>query len=335
LASGRLKEATLAAQAIAIIALLYWLLREEQANPFLRTWLSNNLQFGQYLLDERTVAGLSGILAVIVISWILLLENDRSPGLLTRALSMPRSLKTTLLRHASSKGYESSALALTALGTILTVYSFLLTRIVFLEALGVSCIILGFTALSLPRHTTSDRSVHTMLQGSSANLEALLEPYSVGRATYLPPIDGGTVSAYIPLGLDASPLALNEMRKAPKGTVGKDQKGVLVNPVGAELGKMPEVQDGVSLENTLRFVLVESAALCSQVSSKESRGLVYLHMRRVRGRILGSKYQDSLGSLPSSLAACIIATFLNSPVMLIEERKTGSDLVARFRVATQ
>jgi hypothetical protein len=172
-----------------------------------------------------------------------------------------------------------------------------------------------------------------MLQGAASNIEALLEPYPVGRATYLPPIDGGKVSAYIPLGLDGSSLALNEMRKAPKGIVGEDQKGVLVYPVGAELGKMPEVQDAVLLENTLRYVLVESAALCSRVKSEESRGLVYLHMRRVNARTLGSKYQDSLGSLPSSLAACIITTFLNSPVMLIEERKTGSDLIARFRVS--
>jgi hypothetical protein len=333
LASGRLKEVTLAAQAIVIIALLYWLLREEQANPLLRTWLSNNLQFGRYLLDERTVAGFSGILAVIAISWILLLENDRSPGLLTRALSTPRWLKRTLPRLASKRSYESSALGLSVFGTILTVYSYFLSRIVFLEALGVSCIILGLTAASLPRHTTSGRGMQAMLQGEPSNIEALLEPYSVGRATYLPPIDGGKVSAYIPLGLNGSSLALNEMRKAPKGIVSEDQKGVLVYPVGAELGKMPEVQDAVLLENTLRYVLVESAALCSRVKSEESRGLVYLHMRRVNARTLGSKYQDSLGSLPSSLAACIITTFLNSPVVLIEERKAGSDLIARFRVS--
>lgn len=333
MASGRLREVTLAAQAIAIIALLYWLLREEQANPVLRSWLSSNFPLGPYLLNPWAVAGISGTLIAIVGGWIVVLERGKITPLWSRGALLAKDwLKRTFQRFPMTRGYDSSAVLLISFGTGLILYSLLGINVVALEALGVSCIILGLTAVSLPRHMTGSGGLRALLQGATLNIEAMLEPYAVARAIYLPPEDGGMISAYVPLGPHTGPMNVKEIRNAPKGIVDSDQKGVLVYPVGAELSRVPEVQDGFSLEERLSYVLVESADICSRVRAEETGSLIVVAMRNVKAEIAGHRYLDSLGSLPSSLAACVIATLHNKPVTLIEEKRDGDRTVAVFQL---
>ena len=64
-ANARLGEALIDIQTIVIIGLLYWLLTEEQSNPFLRTWLSDNFPLGLYILSPLAVAVISGTLLVV------------------------------------------------------------------------------------------------------------------------------------------------------------------------------------------------------------------------------------------------------------------------------
>jgi hypothetical protein len=106
---------------------------------------------------------------------------------------------------------------------------------------------------------------------------------------------------------------------------------MLVYPVGSDLSKIPDFQDGLSLEERLRYVLVESADICSRVMVEETGTLIVVGMNGADMDIQGQKYLSSLGSLPSSLAACIIATVHDRPVTLIEERKAGDRLIAVFR----
>jgi hypothetical protein len=174
--------------------------------------------------------------------------------------------------------------------------------------------------------------MRAMLQGATLSVEALLEQCTVRRATYLPPGDSGAIHAYVPLSSETETLSLNEMRQAPKNLVGNNQKGVLVYPVGSELSKIPEFQDGLSLEERLRYVLVESANICSKVMAEETGSIIIVGMKGADVNIQGQRYRDSLGSLPSSLAACVIATLQNKPVTLFEEKEADDRLIAVFRV---
>lgn len=332
-ANARLGEALIDIQTIVIIGLLYWLLTEEQSNPFLRTWLSDNFPLGLYILSPLAVAVISGTLLVVTAFRIGLFVTGRSMtfvgGEVLRGLS---GLEIQLRKFVSTKGTTTSALILTSFGTALGLYSYFIAGIIPLTALGISCIILGLTALSLPRHVRGGPGMRAMLQGATRGVEALLEQGTVGRATYLPPADGGAIFAYVPLTPQPETLSIDEMKQAPKSHVGNNEKGLLVHPVGSELNRIPEFQEALSLEERLRYVLVESADVCSRVMVEETGSVVVVAMESADTDLQGQKYLESLGSLPSSLAACIIATLHNKPVTLLDEKKTGNRLIARFRL---
>jgi hypothetical protein len=332
MAGHRLREALIDLQTIVIVGLLYGLLREEQANPFLRTWLSDNFPLGLYILAPLTVATISGTLLVVTAARVVLFVTGKNVSSGSNAaLGKLDMLKTRLGNFVSSERTLFSALVLAGVGAALTLYSYLV-GVVPLLALGISCIILGFTAVSLPRHLGGGPGLRAMLQGATLSVEALLEQCTVRRATYLPPGDNGTIQAYVPLSSESETPSLNEMRRAPKNLVGNNQKGVLVYPVGSELSRIPEFQDGLSLEERLRYVLVESANICSQVMAEETGSLIIVGMSRADVNVQGQRYRDSLGSLPSSLAACVITTLQNRPVTLFEEKEADDRLIAVFRV---
>jgi len=314
-ASHRLGEALIDIQTIIIVGLLYWLLREEQDNAFLRTWLFNNFPLGLYLLS-LTVVAISGTLLVLTVARIVLFVTGSNRTLVEEVLQKLKRLKEQLLELNSTERSSYSAMMLTSFGTVLALWSYFILRIIPLVALGISCIILGFTALSLPRQIGGGRGMRAMLEGATLSVEALLEASTVGRATYLPPSDGGIIFAYIPLSLQPENLSLNEMRQAPRSLV----------------GRIPEFQDGFSLEEGLRYVLVESADICSRVMVEQTGNLIVVGMKGADMDIQGRKYQKSLGSLPSSLAACVVATFYHKPVTLMDERKNSDKLIARFRL---
>ncbi|HZD11893.1 MAG TPA: hypothetical protein VE177_00035, partial [Candidatus Binatus sp.] len=227
-ASHRLSEALIDIQTIIIVGLLYWLLREEQSNSYLQNWLSSNFPLGLYLIIPQVVAAISGTLLVITVLRISIFVTGRSPTLVgDSAVVFLRSTGKQLREFASTRGPNFSFLMLTSFGTALAFYSYFLAGSVPLAALGISCIILGFTILSLPRQVRGGPGMRAMLQGASLEVEALLEQSSVEKATYLPPVDGGGVSAYIPLTPGGRTLSLNEMRRAPKTLNGNGQTGML------------------------------------------------------------------------------------------------------------
>src|SRR5712664_2755314 len=105
MASQRFREAIIDVQTILIVGLLYWLLREEQSNAFLRTWLSDNFPLGLYLLAPLAVAGISGTLLVITVVRIVLYVTNRDLVLRSRGVLGGLNLLRKRLRvFISDKG---------------------------------------------------------------------------------------------------------------------------------------------------------------------------------------------------------------------------------------
>ena len=332
-AGHRLGEALIDLQTIIIVGLLYWLLREEQSNAYLRGWLSSNFPLGLYLLSPLTVVAISGTLLVITVFRIAFFVTGKDSALVGgEVLYLLRRQGKHLRELVSTEVTSISALVLASSGAALTLYSYFIIHVVPFTALGISCIILGFTIISLPRHTGGGPGMRAMLQGASLGVEALLEQYNVEKATYLPPVEGGEVFAYVPLTPDIGAVSLSEMRRAPKTLSGNGQRAMLVYPVGSELGKIPEFQDGLSLEERLKYILIESTEICSRVMVEETGNAIVVGMEGAYVDIQGQKYRKSLGSLPSSIAACVIAALHDKPVTLLEERKMGDRLIARFQL---
>ncbi len=332
-AGHRLGEALIDIQTIIIVGLLYWLLREEQSNAYLRGWLSSNFPLGLYLLSPLTVVAISGTLLVITVFRIAFFVTGKDSALVGEEfLHLLRRQRKHLRELVSARRTSISSLGLASFGAVLTLYSYFIVHVVPFAALGISCIILGFTIISLPRRIGGGPGMRAMLQGASLGLEAMLEQYNVEKATYLPPVDGGEVFAYVPLTHSIETVSLSEMRRAPKTLSGNGQKAMLVYPVGSELGKIPEFQDGLSLEERLRYILVESTEICSRVMVEQTGNAIIVGMEGANADIRGQKYGRSLGSLPSSIAACVIAALHDKRVSLLEERKMGNRLIARFQL---
>jgi len=65
---------------------------------------------------------------------------------------------------------------------------------------------------------------------------------------------------------------------------------------------------------------------------EQTGNAIIVGMEGANADIRGQKYGRSLGSLPSSIAACVIAALHDKPVSLLEERKMGNRLIARFQL---
>ncbi len=357
-------EGWIAAETIIIIGLSIGLMHEFQTNPFMQAWFSNSFPFGLYLLNGWTVAGLSAILTVAAGTLIVTRQRknstqtkthrapDTAPRLtvgrlIARIKGNNDTMQTTTKKgpnlEALANGFRSLSLTdpYGVLETVLIIFGILTVSVslfvmkaVALEALGLSCIILGFTAMSLPHELTGSRSMGVLLQGTMLDVEALLEPYPVQRAVYLPPDTGGPVSAFVPLRPSDKPVGGDQMRLTPTRILEKDQSAVLVFPVGAELARLPEIQDAISLEKALQYVLVESTEVCSHVKVEERGDMIVVAMENVKVDTVAQKYLSSLGSIPSSLAACVIAALYKKQTSVIDERGVGHQNIARLRVGT-
>jgi hypothetical protein len=357
-------DAVIAVETILVITLLYGLLHEFQANPLMDAWLAARFSSVPYLFNYWTLAGLSAILTVIAGTLItkikrkqdtiptrkstrlnaterdnvgtLTVHNRGDQGAIQTQKSVDADLpERVFLRISLKDPYGALSLFLISVGILTLSLSLLVIRVVAMEALGLSCIVLGFTAASLPRELTGSRSMGTLLQGAMLDVEALLEPYPVQRAVYLPPVNGGPVSAFVPLKPNISPPRVDQMRTTPRRVQDKDQDGVLVFPVGAELATLTELQDGPSLDEALHHVLVESTELCSNIDKEERGDVIVVAMENVKVETLAEKYLSSLGSIPSSLAACVIAASYKKTVRVVDERRVGHLHIARFRAGTE
>ncbi len=246
-----------------------------------------------------------------------------------------------------------------AFGCILALIAYLILGIIPLVAFGLACIILGLTAANLPEQVSGSGAMRSMLQGAVRSIEVRLQEIDLAtrlpkgvhstnngpkidvlessgneRAVYLPPKEDGLVSVYIPLGPNPKFESLEMMRKAPTGIVSTEQAGVLLYPLSADLGRIPELQRDMSLEDALAFILVESAGLCSAVRESEVGNTVVVEIENIKVNTESTRYLETLGSIPTSVAACIITILRKTSVTFLGEQITSNRTIASFRVGT-
>jgi hypothetical protein len=166
-------------------------------------------------------------------------------------------------------------------------------------------------------------------------------------AIYLP--SGGQKAAvYIPLD-DNSPPNLDNVRHAPTRLLspGKRQEGIRIFTAGSYLGLVPDIRkEGASVEDILRQVLVETTKLCSSVKALEMEDNIVVEMIHDQVWTMEDTEVDEmihdhlwsgpeahrilLGSVPTSMAASIVAAAKSSPVTIEKEEISPTRTVAHF-----
>ncbi len=199
------------------------------------------------------------------------------------------------------RSYRNVSLTLTPVGIGLVIVSYTVLKTVPITALGIACIVLGLTAATLPEELTGSGAMKMLLgsaaistqsmleeleargypmkqistEGISLNVDVPVEDYdSLGTTIYLPP-KNGLVAVFLPLCSKIATSNLDAMWGAPKKLTDlKDcSSGFVLFPIGSEVGEILTSDDHDNLEETLRFVLVESAQLCSSVKADELEDL--------------------------------------------------------------
>jgi hypothetical protein len=230
--------------------------------------------------------------------------------------------------------YASFGASVALFGVAVSLVSYFALFSVPFTALGVACVIIGLSALSLPEQPVPKRAVRSLLQGAALSIESLLEEFDVReRAVYLPPMEG-LVTAYVPLSHDGRRPTAEEVRAAPRRVV-TEAGGVPILtlfPPGAEVARAAELGEGQTVEDALSYLLVDVTELCSSVRAAEGDGGFIVEMKGVKEKTEAARYASSLGTIPTSLAACALAMLTGRPVTLEREESDGRRALAQVRL---
>ncbi len=244
---------------------------------------------------------------------------------------------------------------LVGFGAVLALFSYFVLVNVPLTTLGIAFAILGLVVLILPEYLVPHEVVKGMISGSVTNIEAVLEEFgAVREATYLPPREG-KVYAYVPLSGNPSYPELDQIVNAPKRIISNvdGHPGLFIYPPGSDVVALSGVsRDGnigegeridgnekrslddflPEVENGISYCLVDFTELVSKVQVNFEKNKIFLGMKNVKVEVEAPRFSRILGSIPTSLAACVVAGVCKMPVKIVQERQEGKWLRAVLEV---
>jgi len=239
--------------------------------------------------------------------------------------------------------FTEVGIGLTGLGGVLAAFSFFVLGSIPLSALGFALLILGLVIFIFPQYLVPHQVVKGMLLGAVSNIEAVLEEFgATHKAIYLPPREGKML-AYVPLSGNPAFSEIEKMTEGPKRILVRvdGHPGLFIYPPGAEVVALSGVVDAemdggtggeAVIENGIGYCLVDFSELASRVQVSLEGDRVFLRLRNVKVQVEAPRFIKVMGSLPSSLAACVIAAVARKPVRVLEEKKEGRWFKAVFEV---
>jgi hypothetical protein len=259
--------------------------------------------------------------------------------------------------------YFVLGVALALMGSMVVIITARFKGSVVFEALGFAVVIVGLTAFSLPEPDSGNDTTLALLKGSIYGIEPLLNEIGARRieankkrvenwdqttmislldealehkppAVYLPPVgyEGQNSSVYIPI-VDRTAVSERDLRNAQPVLLPPDSKqtGVRVFTAGSTVGLLPEIwDDDLSIEETLRRILVQSTKLCSSVKALEVEDSIVLEISDVKEELESNSYRALLGTLPVSIAASIVSAVKGLPFEISSEEIGSRRTVARL-----
>lgn len=228
-------------------------------------------------------------------------------------------------------------LVLLCFGIPLSAFSFFVFLNTGLTAFGLACVILGGTMVLTPWSPVPEPSVKGMMEGSCLNIEALLEEFdAVEKAIYLPPSEN-KVYSYVSLSSNPGDLDLKKIISAPRRVITDSggHPGLFIFSPGGELVRKSGIEPDMGLEAALSLILVDFVELVDSVEFSEENGKIEVRLRNPQLDTEFPTYKKILGSIPTSVAGCVIAFSLDLPIKFTGERREGNEIIAKFKVVSE
>jgi len=230
----------------------------------------------------------------------------------------------------------SFGLAVAALGLVLGLGAYTLIGSIPLTAMGIGLIIIGASWALTPPHPIPRKAVLDIIESSCSNIEALLEFVGAARrAIYIPSEAYGRVVAYVPLRIPEDGLQLRSIAENPRSVIVRQggSLGVIVNPPRVKFeGGNPGIEDGGNIEALLDYILVEASEIAESVKTARSEESFIIEIYKVRVDIGYQRFRVVMGSLPSCLAAQVVAAALSKPIRIADEKRIGDKLIVHLRI---
>jgi hypothetical protein len=230
--------------------------------------------------------------------------------------------------------YTRAGVVLMVFGAPFAAFSYWILGDVTFTSVGLASLIIGATALLVPSRAVPGESVRALVEAAAVNVEALLEEFDAGqRGYYLPPRDG-RVYCFVPLAAGFDERNLQRFDNVPLRVVSSvlGASGVSVFPPGSEVVRLAGLGEESGVEDALVFVLVDYVELVESVRAVVSGDRVVVELVKPRVDTEYARFRQCLGSVPSSVAGCVLAWVLGEPVAFLGEEQVGDKVTASFRI---
>ena len=218
---------------------------------------------------------------------------------------------------------------LTVFASSLTIWSYLFLMNIPLTALGIGLIILGISILLTPTHPIPPHAVRALLEGSTLNIEALLEELNITNRGYYVRGADGRVYVLIPVGRDVGP-PMGEFEF--KGLVAKvqDRKYLTIIPPSSEIIYVQELSEA-GFDDALNHILVDLSELAESVETSIAGEYAVVRIRKPRGHVASWRFRNVLGSLEASIAASLLAK-KHGIARIVDEVDMGGERIITLEV---
>jgi hypothetical protein len=229
--------------------------------------------------------------------------------------------------------YTGLGIVMGVFGLPFALFSYYVLMDSTLTALGLACLVVGSVLVFTPSNPVPRQSVRAIMEASVVNVEALLEEYDASmNAVYLPPRDG-RVFAFLPLN-EYSDQAVTRLGNVPVRVIVESGaiRGLMVLPPGSEAVRLADLGEDSGVEDALNYVLVDFLESVESVQSVTTGSNVVVQFKKPVLTSEYSRFNMLLGSLPASIAGCVIAGVLDAPVSYLSEDISDDSYTVRFRV---
>ena len=232
--------------------------------------------------------------------------------------------------------YTVVGLALTVFGILFSELSFFFLASTPLTAVGLSSLILGLVTIMIPGNPIPISYVRSMINESYVNVEEILVQFGAKeRGFFLPPRDR-RVFVYVPISSNPKLTRSLEAWKAMEAPIRiltevDGRPGLMVFlPVPYDV--LSTVEEGMEAEKVLNQVLVEQFEILESVKAIESGSKITVYMTGFRVETEFPRLKNVIGSIPTSIAGCLLSINLKKPVLFIGEELSGRSIIAIFEM---
>jgi hypothetical protein len=225
---------------------------------------------------------------------------------------------------------HSAGLILFSFGITFSILSYFILENTPLTSAGIGSTIIGISLFITPTTSIPRRAVQTLMRGSVLGIERILEEFNIRNKAYYLRANDGKVYAYIPVSEPSQPPILKNSEMP--NSITAEIEGVLYFVLLPPFSELIELVEAEEIETAVIEALVDVSELCEEVRTVDQGEQIILEINNPKSHITAGRFLQIFGSLPTTLAASIIARMTGAPVRVESEEENGSKRITRLRL---